>query len=346
MVVVFESETGLLHDMGELHLESPVRQKIIKNELEMSQLSFKLSFESAKPATIKELELIHTANHIRDVQQTQHRDRTEFTPDTIANRHTWIAAMHAAGGTVQAAIHTFKKKETTFAMLRPPGHHATRNAAMGFCFFNNIALAAENLIQTTKVKRVAILDIDNHHGNGTQDIFYDRGDVLYASLHLAPQFSYPGTGYITDVGTGEGLGKTINFPLPFQTEDAEYLVALNEVIIPIIRDYNPDVLLVSLGLDGLNSDPYGGLGLTPDGFFNIGLSLASLKQLVNKRVCVVLEGGYKYSEIGIATRKFFEGLETETNISYPTAALTTLSPQFEMTLREAKGFFRQYWTNF
>lgn len=326
--------------MGSTHLEAPVRLSLIKTAILESAL--KPKFKTASPASLEEIYRVHSKELVEELQETALHERTEFTPDTIANRFTWDAAVHAAGGSIQTAHEAYKKKHTVFAMLRPPGHHATVNAIMGFCFLNNIAIAAESLIKNEKVKKVAILDVDNHHGNGTQDIFYHRADVLYASLHASPRFAYPGTGWIEQVGEGEGIGKTINIPLPYQVQDSPYLTILNELVIPIIQEFNPDILLISLGLDGLKNDPYGALGLSTEGFLNIGRSIAQLSKTVKNRIGVFLEGGYKYDEIGEATVRFFEGLkEGGTPIFEPDYS----SSYLDQVLRKSRAIFRKYWTS-
>ncbi len=340
MKTVFESETGLLHDMGPSHLEAPIRLSLIKTAIKESGL--KPKFKSASPASLEDIYHVHSKSLVEELRESSLHERTEFTPDTIANRHTWKAAIHAVGGSIQAANEAYRKKHTVFAMVRPPGHHATVNAIMGFCFLNNIAIAAETLIRSEDLRKVAILDIDNHHGNGTQDIFYHRPDVLYASLHASPRFAYPGTGWIEQVGEGEGIGKTVNIPLPYQIDDSSYLTVLNQLVIPIIEEYDPDALLISLGLDGLKDDPYGALGLSTEGFRNIGRSVAKLGKKVKNRIAVFLEGGYKYNEIGEATVHFFEGLKEG---SPPAFEEDIQSPYLDQVLRKSRAIFRNYWTS-
>lgn len=340
MKSVFESETGMLHAMGHGHLEAPIRLSLIKEAIEKSAL--KPKFKTSPPASFEDIYRVHSKHLVEALIESSHHERTEFTPDTIANKYTWNAALHAAGGSIQAAIEAYNKKGITFAMLRPPGHHATVNAVMGFCFLNNIAIAAEALFHKKKVRKIAIVDVDNHHGNGTQDIFYHRSDVLYTSLHASPRIAYPGTGWIEQVGEGEGIGKNVNIPLPLRTEDDGYLVALNEIVVPIVKEFDPDILLISLGLDGLRDDPYGALGLSTTGFFKIGQSLASIKKEVKGRVAVFLEGGYKYAEIGEATVKFFEGLEQGDKPQFDSSKIPE---QLGIVLKKAKGILRNYWTN-
>ncbi len=341
MIPVYESSTGLLHEMGPGHLEAPVRLTLIKQALEKSNLGFE--FIPSIPVTEKQLLAVHSPELIAEIKESSLYRWTEFTPDTIANQHTWNAALHAAGGSIQAAFESYKKKHVSFAMLRPPGHHATVNAAMGFCFFNNIAIAAEILHKTFQVNRIAIVDIDNHHGNGTQDIFYHRADVLYASLHASPRVAYPGTGWLEQIGEGEGIGKTLNFPLPPKTGDEEYLTAFTEIFLPVINEFSPDMILVSLGLDGLAGDPYGALSLSTTAFTQLGHLISYLADKnCHQRIAVTLEGGYNYGKIGEATVNFFSGLKTPRMIEFSN---DVFSEMFENTLRKAKAIFRNYWSS-
>lgn len=323
--------------MGEHHLEAPVRVEIIEQALRDSKLS--INFKEARPATVEEILSVHSPYLYDAVFDSSGQEQTVFTLDTIANAFTYDSAMTAAGGALEIAENIGSKK-LQFGMLRPPGHHSTYDAAMGFCFFNNIALAAQKLLDK-KYKRIAIIDIDHHHGNGTQELFYGQHEVLYTSLHADPHVAFPGTGFIEETGFGEGIGKTVNIPLPVKTSDADYLTGFDEVIFPIVNQYKPDAILVSLGLDGLNDDPYGVLGLSTTLFYEAGKRIAQLAQKHCKnKIGVILEGGYKYDEIGIATEKFFQGLENPNGESY---IIPDLTYRFEQVLRTVKATQRSHW---
>ncbi len=326
--------------MGENHLESPTRLKVLRDAFS-NQSTLSVKWKEARDATQTELETTHSITHIEEIEESQNHQFTEFTPDTIANEFTYEAALSAAGGTIQAALYAFEKKQITFAMLRPPGHHATHSAAMGFCFFNNVAIAA-NILRTEKnLDKIVILDIDNHHGNGTQSLFYQTPEVLYISLHAHPAFAYPGTGLCTETGDGLGSGFNINIPLTYHIDDKNYLLAIDEIVLPIINIYDPQMMLISLGLDGLQNDPYGALSLSPDGFYEIGNKLTQLNVVKNGRVSVVLEGGYNYEDMGRATVNFFEGIEgVERVISQEES---DIDPEFIRILRKVKGIQRGYW---
>jgi acetoin utilization deacetylase AcuC-like enzyme len=200
--------------------------------------------------------------------------------DTFVGEGSWDAALRAAGAAVEAARSALRG-EPAFAVVRPPGHHATRGTAMGFCLLNNVAIAANALR-----RRVAIVDVDVHHGNGTQDVFYERDDVLYASLHGWPL--YPGTGAAGEAGRGKGAGSTLNVPLPAGTTDAAWMERVEHAVLPAVRAFRPDVVLVSAGFDADARDPLGNLALSPRSF---RACVAALRD-VQPRIAAVLEGGY------------------------------------------------------
>ncbi len=321
--------------MGPEHLESPERITIIEKALK--EASFKSKFIEARRATDEEILTVHSQGYLDTMYRSTGIARIKMTEDTSTNMFTLDAALTSAGGGIQMVENS--KHNHGFSLLRPPGHHATQNAAMGFCFFNNIAIAA-NAIRD-KYKKILILDIDQHFGNGTADIFKDDPDVLYMSLHADPQISYPGTGFASNVGIKEGLGKTVNISLPWKLKDSDYLVALDEIAIPISEQFNPDIILLSLGVDGLEDDPYGHLSLTTDVYYEIGRRIGDFnKRNTNNKVPTFFEGGYKYDLLGEATVKFFEGLLNPDGEERIKAELT---PKFSYQLRKIKSIQRKHW---
>ena len=220
-----------------------------------------------------------------------------FTP---LNRNAYLAARAAVDCTLTAANALLDHYSMAYALVRPPGHHAERKAFGGFCYFNNAAIAAHYL---SRYGRVAVLDIDFHHGNGTQDIFYQRNDVLTASIHGDPVHAYPFfSGFADEQGEGEGLGYNLNIPLPEQVTPARYLQVLKKVM-GAIREFSPEYLVLSLGLDTAKSDPTGTWSLTADDFRQNARLIASL----NCPILVVQEGGYRTRTLGQNARAFFEG---------------------------------------
>jgi len=292
----------LEHDTGPDHPETPDRLRVIIEELNRSGFlkNPKCSILTPKPAKLKDLELVHEPDYIELVQQSCAKGGGILDlGDTLASVESCDVALLAVGGVIDAVNLVFKgKARNAFALIRPPGHHAGPYYALGFCLFNNIAVAAAHLIHRLGFNRVLILDIDAHHGNGTQEIFYDTNRVLYISLHQDPR-GFPGTGFMDEIGEGEGLGYKVNVPFPLYADDRLYHKGFNQIAVPIIRQYKPQFVLVSAGFDGHYTDPIGDLSLSTHGYsaiFSKILVLAS--QLCHGRLVATLEGGYSIHFLG------------------------------------------------
>lgn len=235
---------------------------------------------------------IHDPAYVERFERAMERgDGLLDSADNPLSAGTWDAAWGAVAATLAAADSVAAGEGPAFAAVRPPGHHAERSTAMGFCYFNNVAVAAEHLRRRHGVERVAIFDFDVHHGNGTQHLFEERADVFYASTHQYP--FYPGTGAARECGIGEGVGATLNVPLPAHSGDEQYAQAIGERVIPALRAFAPDFLVLSAGFDAWARDPLGGMEVTEAGFRSWGLRLRELaEEVCAGRVLAVLEGGY------------------------------------------------------
>lgn len=289
------------HDPGRDHPESAERLRRIIHELKEWREP-KSSWEFVEPlsAEVADLESVHDMGYVRHVENVCNSGGGLLDEgDTIVSPESFEAALCAVGGTLKAlTLVTEKKFRSAFSLVRPPGHHASRFRACGFCVFNNVAIAAKHLLNEHDMDRILILDIDAHHGNGTQETFYDTDRVLYMSLHEDPT-SFPGTGFVDEIGEGEGIGYKVNIPLPFRTTDALYLRAMDEIIMPIALQYKPQFVLVSAGFDGHYTDPVGNLALSVSCYQKVYERIVKLASMVCQgKIVSVLEGGYSLGFIG------------------------------------------------
>jgi len=248
-----------------------------------------------REATVDELARVHDRDYVAAIEAFCQAGGGSLDADTQASRGSWPTARRAAGAVLDA-IDALRRGESTvaFAANRPPGHHAERDRAMGFCLFNSVAVGAAALAGDGQ--RVAIVDWDVHHGNGTQHMFYDRADVMYVSTHEAPL--YPGTGHLLERGEGEGLGTNLNVPFPEGTAGDAFRAAFDEVIVPELDRFGPDWLLISAGFDAHRNDPLAGLELTAGDYADLTRRL--MARVPTGRVVVVLEGGYDLDAITLS----------------------------------------------
>ncbi len=307
---IFYDEICTYHEMGYLHPESPRRLLAIKEVLDGNGVGREVERLKGRDATKEELAYIHDENYIKRIEGTSGGELTALDPDTSANAWTWQASLKAAGGFIACvdAVHSGKQRNA-FAFVRPPGHHAERGRAMGFCFFNNVAIGAEWLIKNLGVKRIAIVDFDVHHGNGTQNAFYKRSDVFFASVHHSP--FYPGTGQMSEKGEGEGKGTTFNVPIAAGADDDDYRHAIGDEILPAVERYTPQIILVSAGFDAHKLDPLGGMRMTTDGFRWIMRAIIDLaNEVCDGKVAATLEGGYDLRALKESTEAQLEEMIT------------------------------------
>jgi acetoin utilization deacetylase AcuC-like enzyme len=284
------SDLCLDHDTGERHPETPDRLRAIRRRLEKRH---GVEYVDAGQASWDAVTAVHDEEYLESVQEFCAEGGGNWDPDTIACEATWDAAMTAAGlaeWAAQEAVSGADGRETPFALGRPPGHHAEPDDAMGFCFLNNAAIAAESVLEDGDADRVAIFDWDVHHGNGTQDAFYDREDVFYASIHEEGLF--PGTGDLHETGTEAGEGTTLNIPLEAGHGNADYLLLLNRVLAPAIERFDPDLLLISAGFDAHRHDPISRMRLSSEGYALMTDRVRALARDTDAALAFVLEGGY------------------------------------------------------
>lgn len=301
-------ERCLVHDNGSLlvdaeadnwlsvpHPESAARIARTYELLSAAGLARRLRLIPGREASERELELVHTAQQVRDIRRACATPGMAVAvgPEARAGKGTWEPALLSAGGTLAALDWVLGgTARRAYALLRPPGHHASKNRAMGFCLFNNVAIAARHAQRVHGVERVAIIDWDVHHGNGTQDVFYADPSVLFISLHQ--DALYPAdTGSVDEIGDGAGRGRNLNIPLPAGTGDQGYRLAFSEIVVPALQAFGPELILISAGQDPAASDPLGRMSVTTEGFRAMADYVCEVAdQVCGGRVLAVQEGGY------------------------------------------------------
>jgi acetoin utilization deacetylase AcuC-like enzyme len=284
----------LEHDTGRGHPERPARIAVLEGTVREQSGVRQVA---PRPATPEELTLVHAESYFEQVKHTRELPAYAFDPDTHTSPRSFDTACLAAGGLLALLDAVMSGQvENGFAFVRPPGHHAERGRAMGFCLFNNVAIGAAYLRERYGLDRVAVVDWDVHHGNGTQHAFEADPQVLFLSTHQYP--FYPGTGAADEVGAGEGVGFTVNIPFPAGYGDAEYLDAFDCVVEPILEQYAPQLILISAGFDPHVDDPLGGMHVTEAGFAAMARCLVRLaRRSAGGRCVAVLEGGYNLDAV-------------------------------------------------
>ena len=317
--IVITDRRFLEHDPGAGHPESPARLDAVQSDLARAPIAG-VQIEAPRFATDAEIEAVHPAAY-REALAALAGRRARLDPDTATSPGSWDAARLAAGAAVEAVAATMTgRARNAFALVRPPGHHAVPDRAMGFCLLNNAAIAAE-AARRAGAARVVIVDWDVHHGNGTQDIFEAREDVLYMSVHQYP--FYPGTGGSEEVGVGAGRGATVNVPLPGGQGDADYGVVFHDLFLPAARAFRPDVVIVSAGFDAHARDPLAGMRVSERGFAAMASVLAQLAdEACGGRLALMLEGGYDLPALTASVRAALEVM-TGRREDFPAGPQTT-----------------------
>lgn len=303
----------LAHDTAPNHPERPDRLGAIINELDVRHILNDLKRITPSPATPDQVALIHTTKYIQHIQEACANSLPYMDyPDTHICVESYDAALVAAGGLIEACDKVMANTITNaFCAVRPPGHHAESSHAMGFCLFNSIAIAAQHLITSHSLQRIAIVDFDVHHGNGTQHAFESRNDVLFISLHEHPRFLFPGTGYEHETGSGQGAGYTLNISMLPGTTDDSYDKAFTQSVLPKLNDYQPQFILISAGFDALAQDSIAHIDLTPDAFSLMTQRLIDVANThCHGRIVSTLEGGYDLDMLAKCTADHIQKLMT------------------------------------
>jgi len=337
------------HKTGLGHPESPARLRVIMRKLNKSGLleTGKCFLVEPEPASVEDVELVHESDYIHLVQRVCASGGGLLDlGDTVVSSESFEVALLAVGGAMKAVDLVMAGKfRNAFALVRPPGHHAGPYYALGFCIFNNAAIAAVHLLRHFNLDRVLILDVDAHHGNGTQEIFYDSDKVLYISLHQDPM-EFPGTGFTDEVGEGKGLGFTVNVPFPFRINDQIYFKAFNQIVVPIIQQYKPQFILVSTGFDSHYTDTVASLSLSALSYVEIfGKVLELASKFCAGKLVAILEGGYGLRFLG---RMAVSVIARMAEISYTikdkrSVASPKIRKRAERIIEEVKDVQSSFW---
>jgi acetoin utilization deacetylase AcuC-like enzyme len=327
------------HNRGAGHVEGPERLEAVHAMIEAG-LPFDCLRIEPRTAAREELETVHAPEYIRRLSLTARRPYVRLDADTSATALSYETARLAVGAVIAAADAVLDGAvSSAFALVRPPGHHAERDRAMGFCLFNNVALAAEHLVRRRGLGRILIADWDLHHGNGTQHAFYTRSDVLYFSTHAYPY--YPGTGFWNEAGEGSGTGFTINIPLSPGKGDREYLRVFRNILRPVAAAFRPEFILVSAGFDISAGDPLGTMRVTPPGFAALAAELSAMAcETACGRILYVLEGGYDPGRLAEGVRQVL--LQAAGKAPVSTVGVE-VGPDFLEEIKPVYAVHRSFW---
>lgn len=360
---VYYDETFLAHEPLDSTFETPAgkalavekrhpdRRERIENVVALVEYALDdvTEWRTVEPADREQLERVHDPAYLDELKRLCEQGPQRITPTTSVSERTYEASTYAAGAAIQVAEQAMQSDAPLpYGAVRPSGHHAQPGQADGFCYVNNVSVAAEHLIETGQAERVAIVDWDVHPGNGTQEAFYDRDDVLFVNLHndfrlVGP--NHPQDCDLTECGSGDGEGYTINVPLAPGTGDGGYEYAFETIVAPVVEAYGPDLLLISAGQDGGELDPTGRNLLTMSGFRTLG---AYARQLADDHAAgnlgLVQEGGYQIDHLAFATLGVLEGaLDHETDVDYPWGMYEEFEDASRSWIDRAVETHAEYW---
>jgi acetoin utilization deacetylase AcuC-like enzyme len=294
-LIYIYDDVYMQHETGD-HPENKFRLNAINDAIDRVGIEQEMIKVAPREAAREDLLRVHGEAHIEKVLNAFEKGETYLDPDTVVSPGSAKAALMSAGAGLAAADEIMSgKAKTAFCSVRPPGHHAEPDVAMGFCLFNNIAVTARYLQEKHNLEKILILDWDVHHGNGTEKAFYEDDSVYYISLHQYP--FYPGTGSLNDTGNGKGLGYNKNYPMPAGTGDEQYLETFNEGIVPILKDYKPDFILLSAGFDAHERDRLASIELSSPVFGDFTKIIKEASESADGRIISFLEGGYELNAL-------------------------------------------------
>ena len=347
---IFRDPLFISHDPGFDHPESPQRLKVIYEVLDKKAVKDCFLYPEFVAASHKMIGLTHSPDLMNRVAETAGKIFDALDPDTKTSPDSYAAATLAVGAlTTGVDLLLAGEIDNGFALVRPPGHHAETDRSMGFCLFNNVAVAAQHAIAHCGLKRVMIVDWDLHHGNGTQHSFYDSDKVLYVSTHQFPY--YPGTGDVQETGKGKGEGYTVNIPLPGYQGDTDYATIFNEIIVPVGREYKPELILVSCGFDIYRGDPLGLMEVTAAGFAYLTRSMVQLaEEVCGGKLLITLEGGYDLNgqrdgAMAVLSELVGQPLDTghATNLDEQVAADLAKAQSVHPAIEQARDVAKRAW---
>lgn len=347
---IFRDSLFIDHDPGFDHPESPQRLKVINEVLDKEEIKSCFCYPEFSPAPHKVIGLNHDTALMNRVAETAGKIFDALDPDTKTSPDSYAAAILAVGAlTTGVDLLLAGEIDNGFAFVRPPGHHAEKNRSMGFCLFNNVAVAAHYAITHCGLKRVMIVDWDLHHGNGTQNSFYDTDKVLYVSTHQFP--FYPGTGALGETGKAKGEGYTVNIPLPGYQGDVDYATIFNDIIVPLGKEYQPELILVSCGFDIYKDDPLGAMEVTAGGFAYLTRCMVQLaEEVCGGKLLVTLEGGYDLTgqrdgAMAVLSELSGQTLDTgfATNLTKSLAKQLLAAQSVHPAIEQAREVAKRFW---
>lgn len=304
LTAIVYSEDYRLHDTGN-HVENEKRVQVIMETIQQNNLVDSEDIYKPGMATLEDLLRVHPANYVEYIQKFCEKGGGSLDFDTAASPRSYEIAKLSAGGAIKAAELVLNGYESAYSIGRPPGHHATRDRAMGFCIFNNLAITLEYLREINNIKKFLIFDFDVHYGNGTADIFYEDPDVLYISIHQDPRTIFPGKGFIEEIGNEKGEGTNINIPIPSRSNSHDYKYVLENILEPVVDKFSADFYLVDVGFDAHKDDPLSSINLDDDFYEWIAVKMMDLAPSLT----LILEGGYDLNALSRSNTKLIHGLE-------------------------------------